>query len=179
MRFPTRVGLVLAVMLFCASGVASAAPIVVGTFNFTREACDTSVDEFCQDFEYFSITNDTDPADSLYGGLTFFADVALGDTAVGFFDFFGNGVLGTGQSAITQTADAGYYFGSATLAGLNFFGGNFADYGVLSLSGNLDPANSFATIVLDARAQPVPEPGTLLLLGVGVGAVALTRRRAA
>lgn len=177
MTILSRSFLALLVVLFGISRAASAnpippaSPVVVGSFNYVLEPCDTDVDPFCESFEHFSLTNDLDASDPLYGGLTFSATVDLGGTAV---DFIG-GPLSAGQSAITASALEGFYFGLASLAALQFTGGNFADYGTLFISGPLSPTNSLATIYLDPVSTP--EPASIALLATGLAMAALRRRR--
>ncbi len=125
---------------------------------------------------YFSLTNDLDTSDPLYGGLTFFATVDLGAAALEFIDFSGNGFLGGGESVLSPTALVGTYFASAALATLTFTGGNFADYGSLFLSGPLTATDSLATIYLDPKFESVPEPSSIALLASGVIVAALRRR---
>jgi hypothetical protein len=173
-----RVGLSLLVLVFCASRSASAAPVVVGTFNFAIEACDRDLDEFCEDNEYFSLTNNIDPSDPLYSALTWFGTVDLGGPPVDFFDLFGTGFLSAGESTQTMFQGLGFYFPDpATFATLTFSGGNFADYGSLFISNPLDANTSLARILLEPQPQPVPEPASVVLLATGLAVAALRRRR--
>ena len=181
MTILSRTVLALLVVLFGVPRTVSANPIppasavVVGTFNYVVEQCDTDLDPFCESFEHFSLTNDLDANDPLYGGLTFFGAVDLGGTLVDFIDLSGSGYLAASESAITAAALQGFYFSSATLATLTFAGGNFADYGTLFISGPLSPASSLATVYLDPVSTP--EPASMALLATGLAMAALRRRR--
>jgi hypothetical protein len=163
-----------------ADAIDPTSPVLVGTFNFVVEQCDSDIDPFCESLEYFSLTNDIDSSDTLYGGLTFFATVDLGSVPITFLesgvDGFFDGVLGGGESAISPTALVGTYFASAALATLTFTGGNFADYGSLFLSGPLTATDSLATIYLDPKFESVPEPSSIALLASGLIVAALRRR---
>jgi len=172
----SRTVLALLVVLFGVSRTASAtsippaSPVVVGTFNFVLEQCDTDIDPFCESLEHFSLTNDLDATDPLYGGLTFSGVVDLGGTTV---DFIG-GALSAGFSALTLAAPQDFYFSLAAVATLTFTGGNFADYGTLFISGPLSPTSSLATVYLDPVSTP--EPASIVLLATGLAMATLRRR---
>src|SRR5262245_28019382 len=182
MTILSRTVFALLVVLFGVSQTASAnpippaSPVVVGTFNYVLEPCDAEVDPLCESFEHFSLTNDLDASDPLYGGLTFFGAVDLGGTMVNLIDGLGgSGPLAAGTSAITASVLEGVYFGLAPFATVQFTGGNFADYGTLFISGPLSPASSLATVYLNPVSTP--EPASIALLATGLAMAALRRRR--
>jgi hypothetical protein len=175
----TAIALVALVVFVLGSAPAASAdpigptsPVFVGTFNFVVEQCD--LDPSCESFEYFSLTNDLDTSDPLYGALTFFATVDLGGALLEFID--GDGLLGGGESAISPSAGLGTYFRSAAFATLTFAGGNFGDYGSLFLSGPLTATDTLATIYLDPKVESTPEPSSIALLASGLVVAALRRR---
>lgn len=173
MSTPARVVAVLFAVLLFTSAQASAAAII-GRFDLNVEVCDKDLDPFCEDGEYFSVSSDLDPTDP----LTFYATVAVGDgSTFDLMEFDGDGVLTAGQSALTLFHTMGFFSSLNTTASLNFFGGNFASYGTLSLSNVIDVNSAGANILFEPEIQSVPEPTSIVLLATGLAMTALRRRR--
>ena len=167
--------------LIACGAPAHAAPVTIGTFNWVA-------DPFFGD--YFSITNDLDPSNplaDLLASLEWHPKVVLtlkpsadpgvlngvdpqGD-GLDLFTFDGSETVTPGGSAQTFADFYADYVLSATLS--------FGALPGFSVSGPLETVGGEpAEITYDSQVAPVPEPGTLLLVGSGLAAAACRRRRA-
>jgi hypothetical protein len=179
MRMKTILFAFLVALVACAVP-AKAAPVTIGTFNWVA-------DPFFGD--YFSITNDLDPSDPL-ASLQWLPTVVLalnpsadpgvldgvdpdrdGLATLDLFPLTNPTTVGPNDVATTFSDFYSDYVLSATLSFGNLTG--FSVSGPLGIAGG-DPAE----ITYDSQVAPVPEPGTLLLVGGGLAAAACRRRRA-
>ena len=170
---------VLLALLAAFSAVPAAAnPISVGSFYFEIRACDEFLSPGCQDSGFFVLDNNVNfPPGNPLEDLTFFARLQVDGVDVALTDYVDD-VLAGGEYSDTGGLVPLPSFLNWTTASLAFYGGNFRDRGELFANSlSRSPDHFTADVIFEAAAPPsgVPERGSLFVVVIGLGALAVGR----
>jgi hypothetical protein len=138
-----------------------------GTYNSNASLTPGSIPSGTDVDSYYLHSNSVDATNQSYSGSITFSTPVLGLIVLDAQFASSNGILGAPGTAYSSSGQ-GYELGSPDVISLS------ADRLTVTFSNSLSTASDDVRII---TASPVPEPATVILSAIGLGWVAVLRRR--